>query len=182
MKQSVRRLPPPLGLTLVELLITLLVFSVLTMMGYQALRLMVDHQQRLVTEGSNLRDKALLWARLERDLSVLASVPVSRLTEWISWSVGERTYRLDLINATWLWNGESLIRIDKMAGSLGEGVTLLNEVTGFKVFLISPAYPDQPMLSGTSTRWPTSPDSLGLLIRIEGSVEAERAILIGRGD
>jgi hypothetical protein len=89
---------------------------------------------------------------------------------------------LDLVNATWLWNGESLIRIDKLSGNSGEGVTLLKEVTGFKVFLITPAYPDQPMVSGVTTRWPTSPNPLGLLFRIEGSVDAEKAILIGRGD
>lgn len=181
MEKGIARLGAPLGLTLVELLITLLVFSVLTVMGYQALALMVEHQHRLTLEGKNLRDNVLVWARLERDLSALASVPVSQLSDWISWSGGESSYQLDLVNASWLWNGESLIRIDKQHYSPRDGVTLLNNVTGFSVALISPTFPDQPLQPGVSVRWQASANSLGLLFRVEGAVAQEKAILIGRG-
>ncbi|MFY8062692.1 MAG: PulJ/GspJ family protein, partial [Usitatibacteraceae bacterium] len=54
--------------TLVEVMVALLVFAVLTVIGYRTLSSMFDTRERLAMQTGTLRDQALFFTRIESDL------------------------------------------------------------------------------------------------------------------
>ncbi|MFM7460408.1 MAG: type II secretion system minor pseudopilin GspJ, partial [Burkholderiales bacterium] len=57
--------------TLVEVMVALLVFAVLTVIGYRTLSSMFDTRERLALQSGTLRDQALFFARIESDLGAV---------------------------------------------------------------------------------------------------------------
>ena len=64
----------PIGLTLIELLVTLLLTAVLSVMGFRVLERFVISQEGLVQQAAFQRSLALTWAQLEADLRSLAAL------------------------------------------------------------------------------------------------------------
>ncbi|MCA3042075.1 MAG: type II secretion system minor pseudopilin GspJ [Burkholderiales bacterium] len=56
------------GFTLIEVTVALLVFAVLTLIGYRTVSSMFDARQHLAVQTSKLRDQALFLTRIESDL------------------------------------------------------------------------------------------------------------------
>jgi general secretion pathway protein J len=63
--------PHASGFTLVEVMVALLVFAVLTVIGYRTLSSMFDTRERLAVQTSALRDQALFFTRIESDLGAI---------------------------------------------------------------------------------------------------------------
>jgi general secretion pathway protein J len=59
------------GFTLVEVMVALLVFAVLTVIGYRTLSSMFDTRERLAVQSGTLRDQALFFTRIESDLGAI---------------------------------------------------------------------------------------------------------------
>jgi general secretion pathway protein J len=57
--------------TLVEVMVALLVFAVLTVIGYRTLSSMFDTRERLAMQTGTLRDQALFFTRIESDLGAV---------------------------------------------------------------------------------------------------------------
>lgn len=64
----------PLGLTLIELLVTLLLTAVLSVMGFRVLERFVISQEGLIQQAAFQRSLALTWSQLEADLKPFASL------------------------------------------------------------------------------------------------------------
>ena len=57
--------------TLVEVMVALLVFAVLTVIGYRTLSSLFDTRERLALQTGTLRDQALFFTRIESDLGAV---------------------------------------------------------------------------------------------------------------
>lgn len=67
---------PSLGFTLLELVVALAIFALISAFSYRALDLVLDTRATVTAEGKKWRDITLLFARLEQDMSRLANRPV----------------------------------------------------------------------------------------------------------
>jgi general secretion pathway protein J len=63
------------GFTLVELLVALAIFAILSGFAYRALTAMLDSREALVRDARKWRDTALFVGRVERDLSAVLARP-----------------------------------------------------------------------------------------------------------
>jgi len=63
----------PSGFTLLELVVALAIFALISVFAYRALDLVLDTRAKVTAEGKKWRDITLLFARLEQDLSRLAN-------------------------------------------------------------------------------------------------------------
>ena len=66
----------PCGFTLIEVLIAITIFAIMAAVAYRGLSAILDAKQRLDVENDKWRNIALLFTRLERDLSVVLPRPV----------------------------------------------------------------------------------------------------------
>ena len=64
------------GFTLLELLMALIIFGLISVMTYRGLNSVLQSRDHLAAESSKWRDVALLFARMERDLNQLTKRPV----------------------------------------------------------------------------------------------------------
>jgi general secretion pathway protein J len=67
---------PPSGFTLLELVVALAIFALISIFAYRALDLVLDTRAKVTAEGKKWRNIALLFARLEQDLGRLVNRPV----------------------------------------------------------------------------------------------------------
>lgn len=65
-----------LGLTLIELLVALAIFGVLSGMAYRALAVVLESRGRIEQENRKWRELGLFFARLEQDVAAVAPRPV----------------------------------------------------------------------------------------------------------
>jgi general secretion pathway protein J len=72
-KLSPRRV---VGFTLVEVLVALTIFALLSILGYRTLSSLLDTRERMQAQSALLRDQSLLFARLEGDFNALLARPV----------------------------------------------------------------------------------------------------------
>ncbi len=64
------------GFTLVELLVALTIFAVMSIAAYRGLTTMLDARARIEMENQKWRNVALFFSRLENDLDALRKLPV----------------------------------------------------------------------------------------------------------
>lgn len=64
------------GLTLIELLVAITIFAVLSGVAYRALTVVLDSRARIEQENRKWRDLALFFARLEQDVAAVAPRPI----------------------------------------------------------------------------------------------------------
>ena len=64
------------GLTLVELLVAVAIFGILSAFAYRALTIMLESRTRIENENRKWRGLALFFARLEQDVAVTAPHPL----------------------------------------------------------------------------------------------------------
>jgi general secretion pathway protein J len=64
------------GLTLVELLVAIAIFGVLSAFAYRALTVVLDSRNRIEQEDRKWRELALFFTRLEQDLTAAAPRPI----------------------------------------------------------------------------------------------------------
>ncbi len=64
------------GLTLIELLVALTIFAVLSGIAYRALTVVLESRARIEQENRKWRDLALFFARLEQDVAAVAPRPI----------------------------------------------------------------------------------------------------------
>ena len=75
---------PSLGFTLLELVVALAIFALISVFAYRALDLVLDTRAKVTAEGKKWRDITLLFTRLEQDLSRLANRPVRDSRDLVS--------------------------------------------------------------------------------------------------
>lgn len=64
------------GLTLIELLVAVMIFAVLSAIAYRALTVTLESRGRIEQENRKWRDLALFFARLEQDVAAVAPRPI----------------------------------------------------------------------------------------------------------
>lgn len=64
------------GFTLIEMLVALVIFALMSVMAYRGLTTVLESRDHLAQENRKWREVALLFARLEQDFAVLAIRPV----------------------------------------------------------------------------------------------------------
>jgi len=64
------------GLTLIELLVAVAIFAVLSGMAYRALTVVLDSRARIEQENRKWRDVASFFARFEQDVATVAPRPI----------------------------------------------------------------------------------------------------------
>ena len=64
------------GFTLIEMLVALVIFALMSVMAYRGLTTVLESRDHLAQENRKWREVALLFARLEQDFAVLAKRPV----------------------------------------------------------------------------------------------------------
>ena len=64
------------GFTLLEVLVALIIFSLMAVMAYRGLTSVLQSRAHLAQENQKWRDVAMLFARMEKDLSMLAKRPI----------------------------------------------------------------------------------------------------------
>jgi general secretion pathway protein J len=64
------------GLTLIELLVAVTIFALLSGMAYRALTVVLESRSRIELENRKWRELALFFARLEQDIATVAARPV----------------------------------------------------------------------------------------------------------
>lgn len=64
------------GFTLLELMVALAIFALISVFSYRALDLILNTRVKVTAESKKWRDITLLFARMEQDLSRLANRPV----------------------------------------------------------------------------------------------------------
>lgn len=67
---------PPLGFTLLEILVALIIFGLMSVISFRGLSTVAQSRAHLAQENRKWSEVALLFARLEQDLSMLANRPV----------------------------------------------------------------------------------------------------------
>lgn len=72
------------GLTLVELLVAIAIFGVLSGVAYRALTIVLESRDRIEQESRKWREIALFFARLEQDLAASAPRPVRAANDSLS--------------------------------------------------------------------------------------------------
>lgn len=71
-----RSKPNTSGFTLLEILVALLIFSLMSVMAYRGLTTVLQTRAHLAQENQQWRAVAMLFARMEKDLSMLAKRPI----------------------------------------------------------------------------------------------------------
>jgi len=71
-----RAKPTASGFTLLEILVALIIFSLMSAIAYRGLTSVLQSREHLAQENRKWRDVAMLFARLEKDLSMLAKRPI----------------------------------------------------------------------------------------------------------
>ncbi len=105
MRSSDRR-RPPWGMTLIEVLVTLSVMAVLSLMSFLALERLALGKASLLQVAQDQRRLLLIQTQIERDLQPLSRMqPNERVSALV---LGES--RLQVPNAEWYWNAEGLFR------------------------------------------------------------------------
>ena len=66
----------PSGFTLLELVVALAIFALISVFAYRALDLVLETRIKVTAEGKKWRDITLLFTRMEQDMSRLANRPV----------------------------------------------------------------------------------------------------------
>lgn len=72
------------GFTLLEMLVALTIFALMSGFAYRGLNSILDTRQRLVQDNQRLREVALLFSRLEQDLASLANRPIRDASDQIA--------------------------------------------------------------------------------------------------
>lgn len=72
------------GLTLIELLVAIAIFGVLSAVAYRALTVVLESRGRIEQENRKWREIALFFARLEQDLAASAPRPVRDANDSLS--------------------------------------------------------------------------------------------------
>ena len=72
---------PVRGLTLIELLVALAIFSVLSGVAYRALTVVLESRGRIEQETGKWRELAMFFARLEQDIAAAVPRPVRDATQ-----------------------------------------------------------------------------------------------------
>lgn len=68
--------PNAAGFTLLEILVALIIFSLMSVMAYRGLTTVLQSRTHLAQENQKWRAVAMLFARMEKDLSMLAKRPI----------------------------------------------------------------------------------------------------------
>jgi general secretion pathway protein J len=71
-----RSKPNSAGFTLLEILVALIIFSLMSVMAYRGLTTVLQTRAHLAQENQKWRAVAMLFARMEKDLSMLAKRPI----------------------------------------------------------------------------------------------------------
>jgi general secretion pathway protein J len=72
---------PAAGFTLLEILVALIIFALLSIMTYRGLTTVIQTRTHLAQENRKWRAVAMLFARMEQDLSMLAKRPVRDVSD-----------------------------------------------------------------------------------------------------
>jgi prepilin-type N-terminal cleavage/methylation domain-containing protein len=113
-RQSSLSLTYPLGLTLIEMLVTLLITSILALMGFRVIERFTISQEGLSYQSATQRGLALTWAQIEQDLEILsflsprqwsvqlARTPLGYRMGSVTWTLGEdgALIRTGLVDST----------------------------------------------------------------------------------
>ena len=108
----------PLGMTLIEVLVTLAVMAVLSLMSFLALERLAMGKTSLLQTAQEQRRLLLIQAQVERDLQPLNRMQPNERVNALS--LGES--RLSMPSAEWFWNEQGLYRRTLTAG-LESGTT-----------------------------------------------------------
>lgn len=68
--------PTARGFTLLEILVALVIFSLMSLLAYRGLNTVLQTRAHLTQDNQKWRDVAMLFARLEKDFAMLAPRPI----------------------------------------------------------------------------------------------------------
>jgi prepilin-type N-terminal cleavage/methylation domain-containing protein len=119
----------PLGLTLIELLVTLLLTSILSVMGFRVLERFVISQEGLVEQARFQRGLALTWAQVESDIQSLAMLSPKQRSE----SIFINEDHVHIGPANWQVSAEG--RLARISAQPSQAVTLMSNIDQIRLGL-----------------------------------------------
>ena len=98
--RSATRAIDPFGLTLIEMLVTLLITAILAVMGFRVIERFAISQEGLTYQASLQRSLAMTWSQIEQDLETLSFLSPRQRSAQLSqtpqgYRVGPVTWGLD---------------------------------------------------------------------------------------
>lgn len=119
----------PLGLTLIELLVTLLLTSILSVMGFRVLERFVISQEGLVEQARLQRGLALTWAQVESDIQSLATLSPQQRSKLIFMNEDQ----VQIGPANWQVSAEG--RLARISAQQSQAVTLMTNIDQMRLGL-----------------------------------------------
>lgn len=155
---------PPLGLTLIELLVTLAVLAILSVMSFRALESMVLSRDRLLGQAFLQRQLAMAFAQIESDLRVFRSLDAAQARQALRFSATAQGWLLVMPGASWEFEADRLVRRSLRGPTVPR--LMISGLGDATVSLVLPARQDQVLGAGTPWDWPESTSLAGLKLSL----------------
>ena len=140
---------PSSGFTLLEILIALIIFSLMSVMAYRGLTSVLQSREHLAHENRKWRDVAMLFARMEKDLSMLAKRPIRDANDLPAATFVGKTTAPGAQDALLMFTRMGMLeQANTLAGPLRIGYRLRNETVEQLVWPVLDAAPrSQPSVN-----------------------------------
>ncbi|MFN7222373.1 MAG: type II secretion system minor pseudopilin GspJ [Burkholderiales bacterium] len=112
------------GFTLVEVLVALTIFALLSILGYRTLSSLLDTRERMQAQSNLLRDQSLLFTRMEGDFNALLARPIVN---------GDNQTEATLRIATAQLADEASLRMTRAGYAAAEGVAAAPQRVGYRL-------------------------------------------------
>jgi general secretion pathway protein J len=113
-----------LGFTLVEVLVALTIFALLSVLGYRTLSSLLDTRERMQTQTNLLRDQSLLFTRMEGDFNALLARPIVNADNQVEAALRIATAQLA---------DEAPLRMTRAGYAAAEGVAAAPQRIGYRL-------------------------------------------------